>query len=134
MLLLHPNFLSFGTGDGEEVFLLVLFLNSKNPAFKRTSTKQGQTEFSDDLIVHSAAKTVRTAKRSAVSSSSHCSHWELLGAQLPQQKISESLKDGCMTGSSGSLALGTYQAFKSVPTQNEGAEYFPHQTDTKAEI
>lgn len=113
---------------------MVLFLNSKNPAFKRTSTKQGQTEFSDDLIVHSAAKTVRTAKRSAVSSSSHCSHWELLGAQLPQQKISESLKDGCMTGSSGSLALGTYQAFKSVPTQNEGAEYFPHQTDIKAEI
>lgn len=134
MLLLHPNFLSFGTGDGEEVFLLVLLLNSKNPAFKRTSTKQGQPEFSDDLIIHSAAKAARTAKRLAVSSSSHCSHWELLGAQLPQQNVSECLEDGCVTGSSGSLALGTYKAFKFVPTQNEGAEYFPHQIDTKGEI
>lgn len=39
-----------------------------------------------------------------------------------------------MTGSSGTLALGTGQALKSGPTQNEGAEYFPHQTDIKGEI
>lgn len=39
-----------------------------------------------------------------------------------------------MTGSSGTLALGTCQAFKPGPTQNEGAKYFPHQTDVKGEI
>ncbi|KAK4817149.1 hypothetical protein QYF61_002883 [Mycteria americana] len=74
-------------------------------------------------------------KESAVSGSNHGSHWELLGAQLARQNsplLSECPEeDCCMTGSSGTLALGTCQAFKSGPMQNEGAEYFPHQIDVK---
>lgn len=73
-----------------------------------------------------------------MSSSNHGSHWELLGAQLTRQNwllTSECPEGDCrMTGSSGTLALGTCQALKSGPTWNEGAEYFPHQTDVKGEI
>lgn len=126
----------FGLGIGRKVFLLVLFLNSKNTAFKNTQHRARMTGFFNELFIRSSSWSSEDCKKeSAVRGSSHGSHWELLGAQLTRQNWALVFKcpegNCCMAGSWETLGLGTCQAFKSGCTQNEGAEYFPHQTDVK---